>query len=84
VSGGRFEWAATRFEHCDETTGACLVVREMDNGTWHWKVEGAGLLFSDGSGLAASCSAAKGAARRALETHKKTVLDRSLAAGSPS
>ena len=70
MSGGRFEWEATRFEHRDEATGAYLIVREIDGDTWHWKVEGLGLSVSEGSGQAPSVSAAKGAARKALESFK--------------
>ncbi len=70
MSAGRFEWEATRFEYRDEATGAWLVVRLMDGGTWSWKVDGVSIPHIDGVGVTSSPSAAKGCARKALEAFK--------------
>ena len=64
MSAGRFEWEATRFEHVDETTGARLVVVKACDAKWTWMIRGVD------SGVAASPSSAKGAARKALDAFK--------------
>jgi hypothetical protein len=67
VSAGRFEWEARTFECIDATSGCAGVVKACLS-KWEWSVsERAGAVFARGS--AASSSAAKGAARKALAAH---------------
>lgn len=68
MSAGRFDWTARSFDHVDEATGiACAVVATL--GVWTWTVHVPGQ--PSRKGVAASVSAAKGQARKALEAAAK-------------
>jgi hypothetical protein len=67
VSAGRFEWEARSFDFVDPASG-CVGVVIAHRGVWAWSVSGrGGAVFTKGT--AASSSAAKGAARKALAAH---------------